>query len=330
MIVHRFFRLFNAEPGAAGGGSPAPDRGDLLPGDKPTPAADPAPADDPAVQALEAELGADDAADDAADATPADKTKKGGIIPLDRHQAVLDKERAKNAALAAELKALKERGNVKADAETSTAALAKIEADVTAMEAEYAQLLTDGQTKEATQVMAKIRAAERQMADTRAELKIQVATQNAVETARYETALSRVEAAYPVLNPDHAEYDAKVEARVARLSRANVADGMTQTAALQDAVDTILGAETTAQEKATTVTPRVPTKDVAAERKAAAVAKTAAAVAATPPSLNKVGVATDKDGGGKLDAQAVISMSQDQFAKLSEAALAELRGDVIA
>lgn len=325
MIVRRFFRLFNAEPGAAGGGSPTVDRGDLLPEDKPA-AAELPPADDPAVQALEAELNPDDTAEE----TPADKTKKGGIIPLERHQAVLDKERAKNAALAAELKAIKERGNVKADAEATSATLTKMEADVATMEAEYAQLLTDGQTKEATQVMAKIRAAERQMADTRAELKIQVATQNAVETARYETALSRVEAAYPVLNPDHAEYDAKVEARVARLSRANVADGMTQTAALQDAVDTILGAETVAQEKATTVTPRVPTKDVAAERKAAAVAKTAAAVAATPPSLNKVGVATDKDGGGKLDAQAVISMSQDQFAKLSETALAELRGDVIA
>lgn len=326
-----FFRFFNADPGAAGGGTAVIDRGDFLPGDSPADAAaaDTTVADDPAAKALEGEIAADDApaADDAA---TEDKPKKGGIIPLERHQAVLDKERAKNAALAAELQALKERSTIKAGAEATTADLTKLESEVATMEEQYAQLLTDGQTKEATAVMAKIRAAERQMADTRAELKIQVATQNAVETSRYEVALGRVEAAYPVLNPDHESYDPKMEARVARLSQANVAGGMTQTAALQDAVETILGAATAAQEKATTVTPRVPSKDVAAERKAAAVVKTAAAVAATPPSLNKVGLASDKDGGGKLDASAVMRMSQEQFAKLPEAALAELRGDTIA
>ena len=145
--------------------------------------------------------------------------------------------------------------------------------------------------------------------------------------SRYDTALTRIETAFPVLNPDHEDYSETTMNRVARLSRANQADGMTAVAALQDAVEAVIGAETTQQQRATAA-PRVE-KDVGAERKAGAVAKVVAAVAKTPPSLGRVGVDSDKVGGADTEAAAVIKMSQKDFASLSDSALAKLRGDVI-
>lgn len=338
MIIKRFL-LLNSTPDAGGTGTV--DRGDFLPEDNPTPPA-PDVSKDPEVKKLEDELAGkgdedgevdgddkDGEVDDADDSAKAEKPgKKDSRIPASRHKEILEKERAKTAALAAEIAQLKQRRSAEDTAVTATAELKTLEADVERMEAEYAALLSDGETKQAVAVMAKIRQAERQMAEVKSDLKIQAATIQLTENARYETALNRIEAAYPVLNPDHEAYDEKMEARVARLSRANQAGGMTPTAALQDAVETILGSETAAQEKATTVTPRVTAKDVAAERKAAAVAKTVKAVDATPP-LAAVGTASDSMGGGKLDAAAAIKLSQAQFAKLGEADLAALRGDVL-
>lgn len=315
------FRLQNPETSADGGGAAEViDRGDLLE----TPAAEAAPTDDPKIAALAAELGVDEADQDESAADD----KKGKRIPLDRHEAVLKKERERSAAMAAEIAELKKRGNVTATAEATTADIASMEASIVEMEAEYAAFLSDGEQKKATDIMAQIRKAERTMADARADLKIQVATVQAQESARYETALGRIEAAYPVLNPDSDAFDPKVEARVARLHRANQAEGMTPTAALQDAVEAILGAETTSQERATSVTPRV-AKDVGAERKADAVGKTTKAAGATPPSLKATGLDSDKLGVGALEAQAVIQLSQKDFAALSEATLSKLRGDTV-
>lgn len=322
------FRLQYPEPDAGGGGT-AEDRGDLLPEPEPAPPAD--VSKEPDVVALEAELTPGDEADDADDSS-VDQAKEEKVkdtrIPASRHKEILEKERAKTAALAAEVAQLKQRKALSEGAADATAALTTLEADVERMEAEYATLLSDGETKQAIAVMAKIRQAERHMAEVKSDLKIQAAALQAAENSRYETALTRIETAYPELNPDHDDYDAKTEARVARLSRANQMEGMTPVAALQDAVETVLGVTTSAQERATSVTPRA-AKDVAAERKAAAVAKTVKAVGSQPPSLAGVGGASDTRGGGKHDAASAIKLSQDAFAKLGEDELAAMRGDVL-
>lgn len=322
MLIPHFFRLFNDTPGESGS-TPVVDRGDhLIPEDidldpeNPDALAEEIQAD-PKVQEIEAEL-----------KTEADeKPRKDARIPLDRHEAVLNKERAKSAALAAEVAQLKQRSTVSDNSAAASADFAAIEADVLKLEDEYANLLTDGEVKKATAVMAKIRQAERHMAEVKADLKVQAATVQIAETTRYNTVLGRIEAAFPELNPDHDDYNEATMTRVAKMSRMNQADGMTPSAALQDAVDTIIGASTAKQEAATTVTPRVAEKDIAAERKAAAVGKTVKAVGATPPSLARTGLDSDKLGGGVDSAAAVMKMSQKEFAQLSDAALAKLRGD---
>ena len=76
------------------------------------------------------------------------------------------------------------------------------------------------------------------------------------------------------------------------------------------------------------VKPRVADKDVAAERKAAAVAKTVEAISKTPPSTTRVGMDSNAMGGD-LKAADVLKMTQEDFAKLSDSALAKMRGDEI-
>jgi len=43
--------------------------------------------------------------------------------------------------------------------------------------------------------------------------------------------------------------------------------------------------------------------------------------------VDRVGIDSDRLGGGELDPSAVMRMSQAEFAKLSEATLAKMRGD---
>jgi hypothetical protein len=324
----KHFRLQNANTDASGGGAPeVVDRGDTL---EPLviEAVDPEVvlAADPEVKKLAAEIEAD--LETKGDETADDK-RKDSRIPLNRHEAILNKEREKSAALAAENEQLKRRGQVTDNVTAANADFATMEASVVALEEQYANLLTDGEVKKATAVMAEIRKTERQMAETKADLKVQAATVQIAEATRYSTALGRIEAAYPALDPDHESYEEGTMTRVAKMARMNQADGMTRTAALQDAVETVLGAATARQEAATTVTPRVPAKDIGAERKTAAVDKAGEAISKTPPSLSRTGLDSDKMGGGTESAAAVMAMSQKEFAALSDSALSKLRGDTL-
>ncbi len=323
----KHYRLYAPEPDAAGSGPSAADRGDLLPDndgedldpDAPDAKAKPDVKDDPKVKEVEAEL----TKDAEADADAKDPKKKDARIPLSRHEAVLNKEREKRAELERQL-AQYQQGSQVADLNSEITAL---ENSVMAMEKEYANLLTDGEVDKATAVMAKIRQAERAMNESKSDMKIQAAEIRATERARYNTALERIENSFPTLNPDHDEYDEDVMTEVADLKSAYELKGLTPTAALQKAVKMIVEPRTTRQEIATSTTPRVSDKDVAAERKKDAATKTAKAVGATPPSLSRTGLDSDKLGGGADSAAAVIKMSQKEFASLSESVLAKMRGD---
>jgi hypothetical protein len=198
------------------------------------------------------------------------------------------------------------------------------------MEKEYAKLLSDGEADKASTVMAKIRSAERVMTEAKSDMKLQAFEARATENARFTIAVERIEASYPQLNSTHDEFDQPLMAEVTDLTQAYLARGLTPTAALQKAVKILLGTETTRQASATSTQPRVTEKDVAAERKAAAVKKTTEAVGKTPASLNRVGIDSDKLGGGIADAAAVMNMSQKEFAALDEKVLARLRGDDLA
>lgn len=313
MIINKFFRLCDPESDTGG-----TDRGDNLPEDNVVADVEDVK-DDPKVKELKEEIDAE--AEEAKDEEP--KAKKDSRIPLSRHKEILEKEREQRASLERQL-AQYQNGQQVANVNEEITAL---ENSVLKLEKEYANLLTDGEIDKATAVMQQIRKAERDMAESKSDMKIHAAEIRATERARYSTALERVEAAFPTLNPDHDDYDEAAMAEVADLKSAYEMKGLTPTAALQKAVKMIVEPRTTRQEVATSSNPRVGEKDIAAERKKDAVEKTVKAVGKTPPSLSRVGLDGDKLGGGANSAEAVMKMSQREFAQLSEESLAKMRGD---
>lgn len=251
--------------------------------------------------------------------------RKDTRIPLARHKEILEKEREARAALETKL-AQYERGSQLKD---MNAELTAAENEILKMDKEYNQLLADGEIEQAAALMAKIRKTERDMAEAKSDMKIHAAEIRATERARYNVALERVEASFPVLNPDHESYDEALMTEVADLKDAYQMKGFTPTVALQKAVRALVEPKTTRQEIATTSSPRVNDRDVAAERKKDAVGRTVEAVKRTPPALTEIGRDSDKHGGGKLDAREAIKLSQREFAKLSEADLSRMRGDTL-
>lgn len=265
-------------------------------------------------------------------AAAAAKGGKAAMIPVERHKAMLDKAREERDALAAQLANQQKGATVVATNEKITA----IETKVLAKEGEYNKALIDGEVEKATTLMREIRGMEREMGDLKGAMQAQAAETRAVEQVRYETAVERLEAAYPALNPDHESFDTAQVAEVMELQSAYKLTGMAPTAALQKAVKLIMGADTAAQKSAATVTPRVTAEEAAAATAAAAAAakrtedatkKAIDAANRTPASAAKIGVDSDKLGGPKLTSDAVMKMSQAQFAKLDDATLASLRGD---
>lgn len=254
--------------------------------------------------------------------------KKDTRIPLSRHKEMLEKERLVRVELERKVEQLQ---GGKVVSETNKQ-IKEAEDQITALDEKYSKHLTEGEVKEAQAVMREIRALDREISDRKADMKAQAATALAVETVRYQTTLERVEESYPQLNPDHDEYDKAVETEVTELMQAFQARGLPDSQALQKAVKYVLGAETSKQKTATEVKAKVDEEDVAkaekeAQRKADAVRKNIETEKKQPPSTAKVGMDSDKAGGGATDTAAVMKMSQDDFSKLDEKELARLRGD---
>ena len=260
-------------------------------------------------------------------ADEAEKTKgkgKENRIPLSRHKDLLEKERAKRADLERQL-ASYQRGKEVASVNED---ITKLEDKIMGLEKEYTKLMADGEVDKATEAMSKIRRMEREVSEQKSDLKIAAAEARATETARYSIVLERIEAAYPELNEDHDDYDEEVASDVLDLKSAYQSRrGMTPAAALQAAVQKLLGKGTAVQKAAVDVTPRVPKEDPAAERKKKAVEKALDASKRTPPNASRLGQDSDKLGGGMVTAEDAMKMPDEDFLKLDEKTLARMRGD---
>lgn len=293
-------------------------------------AADKAAADEAAAEKEAADKEAADkaAADKAAtDKEAAEKGKKDSRIPLSRHEQILAKERERREALETEL------AKVKKGEETAQVndVIAKAETKVDELQAQYDKEIADGNLDKAKTLMKELRTLERNIADQKAEIKAVVATETAVETMRYDIVVDRIEAAYPEMDPKHEDFDREKMLEVLELKEAYGLKGYKPSAALQKAVNIILGAATGKQKTATEVKPKVDEAAAAAAAKKEGVKEAATktaidAVNKQPPATGKIGVEHDK-AGGVLDAKKVMSMNQEEFAKIDERELARMRGD---
>lgn len=243
-------------------------------------------------------------------------------LPLARHEEILNRERERRAAVELEL-AKFQKGTVVADLGKD---ITEAETVMLALTEEYNKFIVDGDMAKAAEAMTRIRRTERAISEKTSEARIAESEARAVERVRYDMVVERLEDEYPVLNPDHADFDKVITGEILELREAYQLKGYTPGAALQKAVKLIIPPKTVAQTSATEVTPRVDAEAVKAARKAAAVATTADALARTPASTAKTGLNSDA-AGGSISAKDVIKMSYKDFAALDETTLASMRGD---
>lgn len=265
--------------------------------------------------------------DEEDDETDPDKKKRRETrIPVSRHKQILEAQRVELEKALAKLSQYEGANDLaKTNDEIKT-----LEDKVLELDGKHAQLLTDGKPEDAAKLMSDIRKIERDIARKHTLLETSAAESRAYERARYDTTVERVEAAYPILNPDDDENFDPVKARkVLTVMKAYQIDGMTPSKALQEAVKDLLGDPVTKkQEIATTVTPKVDEAAVAkAAREEAARQKAADAAGKQPPKTDKTGVDSDKLGGGSLKAADVMKMPYKDFIKLDESVLSQMRGD---
>ena len=255
--------------------------------------------------------------------------KKPGGIPWSRHKDLLKKEREARERAETELAKFKSGDRITAMNED----IAKGEQKIEQLDAEYTQLVTDGKHQEASKKMAEIRKLERELSETKANFKATVAETRAVERARYENTVEKLESAYPVLNPDDAEYDEDKAQDVLDLAAVYNQRGDTPSKALQKAAEKLLGTATKAQESAVKTDTKVSEDDkakaLAEERRKAQVKKNLDAKGKQPPSKEAVGADHDKAGGSPIDGKSVMQMGYDDFVKLDEQTLSRLRGDMV-
>ena len=345
ILLRNLLKRYHAPRGGEGEDLPGADYGDDF-----TPTGDDAPAakasadadadaDAPAGAADEGEGGegggedeglrgaveeTPDNAEDDKKSTGTPKTGKGKFIPLDRHEKLLKKERARREELEAQLS----QSRAGQEVVKTNDALERIETELVNMEAQYNELLAEGDIKGAAQLMTQIRRKNTELSNVTAAQRDAEVMARAVEKVRYDEALDRIEEAYPELNPDADEYDDDKYQDVLDLMRAGQQRGLSPTKSLQRAVNRVMGADTAEQKRATTVTPRVDESEIAAKRRSEAVKRNLDAAGRTPPATHRTGAGNDT-AGGALTAKAVMDMDEDEFAKLSEKDLARLRGDVL-
>lgn len=340
-----FTRLFApaGDDGAAAGGGAAPgtpgapdddeagDFGDNLnagevpvepatPDDKDDPAEKPGDSDDAALRGAADEPAGDKPDEGKPTTTP--KAGKGGAIPLDRHEKILAKERARREEAEAQL----EQSRAGKEVVKANDAMAAIEDQLVEMERKYNDLLAEGDTAAAAAVMTNIRHKNAELTRVGSEQRDAVIMAQAVERVRYDEALNRIEEAYPALDPESSSFDEDLMQDVKDMMTAGMQRGLSATKSLQRAVARIMRPETTAQRDATTVTPRVDEKQVADERKGEAVKRNLDAAKRTPPATHRVGAGND-DAGGALTAKTVIAMDEADFEKLGSKDLDKLMGN---
>jgi hypothetical protein len=260
--LHPILQRYRAPAGDAdGGGGAADDRGDdfvstdddaddKVGDDK---AGDAAKDDDKDKDdADDKEKDGDDDKDDAKDAkeAKADKddkgTKKDNRVPLSRHKEILAKER--EAREEAERKLAQYQGGDRVAATNER--ITKTEEKILGLDKEYTKLLTDGEHEKAAEKRREIRTLENEVIELKSDMKASVASAQAVEKMRYDITVERLEAAYPVLNPDHEEHDADAAQDVMDLaSTYRARRGMTPSQAIQKAAEKLLGVATKKQEQ---------------------------------------------------------------------------------
>lgn len=249
----------------------------------------------------------------------AEEAKKRNIrIPKSRFDEAQAKARARERALLEEIERLK--GGQQALA--TQKAVSDMKAKIEELQDKYEDLILDGKKDEARKVRKQVDALREELVEYQTSVKSDAARKAAVEELTYNAQLAGFEAKYPVINPEHEDFDEDITNEVATLLNAFVKSGVNRSEALAKAVKYVLGAPP--EQKVSDAA-----RALAEERAKKAREKAAEADKRQPPSIAKIGLDSDKVGKGGEQGIDVLRLSQEKFAKLDEETKARLRGDEI-
>lgn len=261
-------------------------------------------------------------------------------IPKSRFDEAVAKERERVDALERELAEIRAKISTKQEekapeVDPRVAEIQSAEAKIDEMEAKFAELLADGQSKEAAELRRQIRAEDRKLATletamasekTAAQVSTKMTQEQQIEreTALVNGAVDHLEAEYPVLNKDSNEYNPRfVDLIVAEQQRLMSAERLTPSQALAKAGKEIMelyGATKNKEE---------PKKDDKAEgRRQEALKKSVDAAKKQPGSMRDVGLDSGA-AGAKSSELDVDKMTDKEFGALTEEQLTKLRGDYV-
>lgn len=248
--------------------------------------------------------------------------KKRIRIPKERLDEAQAIARKREQALLEEIEKLKTGQQTTATQKSIAESKKKIDE----LQDKYEDLILDGKKDDARKVRKQIDTLRDELVEYQTNVKSTAAKNAAVEELTYNAQLAGLEAKYPLLNPEHADFDEDKVNEVADLMGVFVKSGTKRPDALNRAVKYVLGEPPKAKEK--DPEPKDDAAKKLAEEKAAAARKKAAeADKQQPPNSKGVGKDSDKGGGQGEGGVDVMRLSQDKFAKLDADTLAKLRGD---
>lgn len=197
------------------------------------------------------------------------------------------------------------------------------------IDAEVATAVQDGDGQKAASLMAESRELQNQMFQQQLAMTSQSTSAQAIEQVKYDTLVEQVERFVPAVNPDGDAYDEGMVLEVQELMEAFQAKGHASSEALIRALNYVSPGWDDPNAKSETQSKDEGEVDAASETpkpapKKTEVAKNVADAKATPPVMD-AGVNSDEAGiKGQLD---VMKLPDEEFEKLTEAQLAEFRGD---
>lgn len=332
IMMQKLFRVvLEQEMGGEGSaGGTTVDRGDFLPEAKTAPEPEPKEEEKAAEPEPEEEKAPEEPAEQEEteeDKHPKDKQtgKFEAKIPKSRFDEAVGKEREAREAAERRAAALEQQLRESAAQAKNTEQIEAMEAEVSQLEEQHAQLLLDGDVKKAAEVMKQIRHAERQIAKAEVTAETKQITSQALETERTNLVIAQLEAKYPQLNEQSEEFDERLVNFVLSEQQRLMRQGFSRDSALQKATVDIMDvygkkAEPAKEEKGLG-------KAAAADRKAEQVKKNLDTQKSQPASTKDVGLDSDKLGDKALPD--ITKMTQDEFNALPESTKARLRGDIL-
>lgn len=250
------------------------------------------------------------------------KFAKKGVIPVERHEAVLNKERfAREAAesRAAALEAQIARVDQTADARA-------LDDRIEVLEDQLENARLDGDKDKAKAYAKELRLLEREVAATAQNNVGNQARDQAREEMRLDLTIEKLEAQYPALQDGSESYDQDIVDLVLATQRDLIQrERLAPSRALETAVAKVMAKLSPAvAEKAAGLGAA---KEVG-DRKKEQVAKNLGVAGKQPASLQDAGIDSDKAGQSKAEGKAE-DMTYDEFNALPDAAKARMRGDLV-